>query len=97
MHRHTFWDSIFRVFELYGKTDNWNQKQRETCTILREQDRDAKQKTNRIQRLPYLKGTHTIGFLPAKLQLFHEPARGWGKNICFTRIWLMVHFGTDGL
>ena len=32
-------------------------------------------KTNRIQRLPYLKGTHTVGFLPAKLQLFREPAR----------------------
>ena len=47
-------------------------------SILREQDRDTKQKTNRIQRLPYLKGTHTIGFLPAKLQLFHKPARGWG-------------------
>ena len=46
------------------------------CTILCEQDRDTKQKTNRIQRLPYLKGTHTIGFLPAKLQLFHQPARG---------------------
>ena len=33
-------------------------------------------KTNRIQRLPYLKGTHTIGFLTAKLQLFRELARG---------------------
>ena len=49
-------------------------------SILREQDRDTKQKTNRIQRLPYLKGTHTIGFLPAKLQLFRESARGWNKK-----------------
>ena len=29
---------------------------------------------------PTWKGTHTIGFQPAKLQLFHEPARGWNKK-----------------
>ena len=78
------------VSELYGKTDNWNQKRRETCSILREQDRDAKQKTNRIQRLPNLKGTHTIGFPPAKLQLFHKPARGW-------MIFLFQHWMTTGI
>lgn len=34
------------------------------------------QHNNRIQRIPYLKGTHKIGFPAAKVQLFREPARG---------------------
>ena len=47
-----------------------SQKRQEACTILREQDRDAKQKTNRIQRLPYLKGNTYDWFSACKITTF---------------------------